>query len=66
MDLKSYLENHGISPATFGRNVQLSRSYIHRLIWEKRTPSKYAKKRMEIASDGLIGMNDWPKKGEEK
>ncbi len=62
MDLKSYLEEYGISPPKFAIKVELSRSYIHRLITEERTPTKYTKKRIEIASDGEIGMDDWPHK----
>lgn len=62
MDLKSYLEKQGISPPKFAKKVELSRSYIHRLITEKRIPTKYTKKRIEIASDGEIGMDDWPDK----
>lgn len=66
MDLKSYLEEYGISPPKFAKKVELSRSYIHRLITEPRSPTKYTKKRIEMASEGRIGMDDWPKKGEEK
>ncbi len=64
MDLKSYLEEYGISPAVFARKSNISRTYVHKLKKGEGIPSKYAKKRIEIASEGHVGMDDWRKKGD--
>jgi len=62
MQLKTYLGKQGISAAEFARRVAVSRATVTRWCKDDRLPSLAAMRRIIAATNGSVGLADFPTK----
>ncbi len=65
MKLKDYLKEVPVRVGDFAAKVPVSRSHLNDIMRGRIKPSDYLKRKIEIATDGKVGIVDWPNKVEE-
>lgn len=65
MKLKDYLKEVPIRVGDFATKVPMSRSHLNDVMKGRVKPSDFLKRKIEIATKGKVGMDDWPDKKEE-
>lgn len=58
MDLRTYLFNHRLKVAAFGRMIDISAIHLHKIISGERKPSKKLAKVIERATNGDVTIEE--------
>lgn len=62
MKLKDYLKAVPIRVLHFAAKVPVSRTHLYDVMEGRSKPSDYLKRKIEIATEGHVGIDDWPEK----
>lgn len=68
MDLRSYLDNNGLTPNAFAARLNKPASTVHRVLNGKRLPGHRLLAAIEAATNGQVSRSDlrpdlWPQEG---
>lgn len=59
MKLLDYIVINNLKVIEFARSIGISRVSIHGFLRGSRKPSLRTKKKIEIATNGIVSMDDW-------